>query len=133
MKDEILYKRPPKNAIFVFGSNREGRHGAGAAYAAIKHFGAVYGQAEGIQGQSYGIVTKELRSNQTPVSLEEVKEGVDRFIDFARENPDLDFIVTRIGCGLAGFTDDQIAPMFAGAPENCTFPYKWIPILSKTT
>ncbi len=111
--------------IFVFGSNREGRHGAGAALNAARFYGAVYGQAEGRQGNSYAIVTKELRPNVPPVGLEEVRAGVDRFIKFAQDHPDLEFQVTKIGCGLAGFTEAQIAPLFAGAPKNCYLPEGW--------
>lgn len=108
--------------IFVFGSNRQGRHGAGAARAALQLHGAVYGQAEGIQGSSYAIVTKELRPSHPPVSLAEVAEGVSRFLDFARTHTSLTFRVTPIGCGLAGFTPDQIAPLFKNAPSNVVLP-----------
>lgn len=111
--------------IFVFGSNREGRHGAGAALNAVRFHGAQYGQAEGRQGRSYAIVTKELRRNYRAVSLAEVKEGVDRFLAYAENHPDLEFQVTKIGCGLAGFTEEQISPLFAGAPLNCKLPEGW--------
>lgn len=110
--------------IFVFGSNRQGRHGAGAARHAMT-FGAVYGQAEGRQGSTYAIVTKELRLTHEPVTLAEVKEGVDRFITYAQNHPELEFLVTRIGCGLAGFSDAQIAPLFGNAPRNCHLPKYW--------
>lgn len=111
--------------VFVFGSNREGRHGAGAAFAALRQHGAIYGEAEGRQGNSYAIITKELRSYKPPVTLEEIKEGVDRFLAYATENPDTIFNVTRIGCGLAGFTDEQIAPLFKNAPNNCELHPIW--------
>lgn len=104
--------------IFVFGSNREGRHGKGAALEARRKHGAVQGQAEGIQGMSYGIVTKELRRNYPPVRLEEVRSGVLRFLAFAREHPELHFRVTAVGCGLAGFKRGQIWPMFEGRGAN---------------
>ena len=110
--------------IFVFGSNREGRHGAGAAKYAMT-IGAVYGQAEGLQGDSYAIVTKELRLTRPPVTLDEVKEGVDRFLTYAQNHPELEFQVTKIGCGLAGFTEELIAPLFAQAPKNCYLPEGW--------
>ena len=108
--------------IFVFGSNRQGSHGKGAALHAVKAYGAVYGQAQGRQGNSYAIVTKELRKWMPPVALEEVRDGVDRFIAYARANPELKFQLTPIGCGLAGFTVDQIAPLFANAPDNVLLP-----------
>jgi hypothetical protein len=108
--------------IFVFGSNRQGRHGKGAAlHARLKH-GAKYGQAEGLQGNSYAIITKELRKNFAPVTLAEIGVGVERFLKFARDNPHVNFIVSLIGCGLAGFTCDQIAPLFKQAPPNVTLP-----------
>jgi hypothetical protein len=111
--------------IFVFGSNREGRHGKGAALTARQQYGAIYGQARGRQGNAYAIVTKELRRGVNPVTLDQVKREVDDFIKYATDNPADTFIVTRIGCGLAGFTDDQIAPLFSYAPDNCTMPAGW--------
>jgi hypothetical protein len=104
--------------IFVFGSNREGRHGKGAALHARQHFGAVYGQAEGLQGRSYAIITKELRRGVSPVTLGEVAWGVKRFLEFAATRPDLTFKVSNIGCGLAGFKPEQIAPLFYAHPSN---------------
>lgn len=109
--------------VFVFGSNLAGRHGAGAAKFAIQHRGAIYGKGEGRQGNSYGIPTKD--GNIRTLPLEEVKRGVDRFLDYARENPCVTFQVTKIGCGLAGYTEEQIAPMFKGAPDNCELPEGW--------
>lgn len=112
--------------VFVFGSNREGRHGKGAAKVALTKYGAIYGQAEGWQGDSYAIITKELRTNRPPVTLEEVREGVERFIQVAREHPDVEFVVTKIGCGLAGFKPEQIIPLFSSAPRNCKLPFDWV-------
>lgn len=108
--------------IFVFGSNREGRHGKGAALFARKHKGAIYGQAEGLQGDSYAIITKELRADMPPVTIEEVKKGVDEFIKFAWRHSDWDFELTPIGCGLAGFKARDIAPLFDKAPSNVILP-----------
>lgn len=108
--------------IFVFGSNREGRLGGGAARTAVELHGAIWGQAEGLQGESYAIVTKELRADCQPVTLAEVAEGVERFLDFARNHPELWFQVTPIGCGLAGFKPDDIGPLFRDAPLNCGLP-----------
>lgn len=112
-----------KNCVFVFGSNLAGRHGAGAALFARLHQGAIYGQGVGRQGNSYALPTKDehLRS----LSLEEIKTYVDQFLSYAEYHPELDFIVTRVGCGLAGYTDDDIRPMFDAAPSNCHLPEEW--------
>ena len=105
-------KELKENEIFVFGSNKQARHGKGAALTARNKFGAIYGQSEGLQGQSYAIITKELRKDYQPVSLQEVKEGVDTFIQFAKDNENLTFYVVELGCNLAYFTVEQIAPLF---------------------
>lgn len=106
-----------ENEIFVFGSNLEGSHGGGAAAIAAKKFGAVWGQGVGLQGQSYAIPTMH-------GGVEEIKPYIDEFIEFAKNNPDLEFLVTRIGCGIAGFTEDEMAPLFAEAAdvENVYLP-----------
>lgn len=110
-------------AIFVFGSNLAGRHGAGAALFARNNYGAVYGQGVGRQGYSYAIPTKDYRINTLP--LETIQGYVNEFLLYARNHPELDFRVTRIGCGLAGYNDAQIAPMFVNAPSNCFLPEGW--------
>lgn len=109
--------------IFVFGSNEAGRHGAGAAKTAFDHWGAIYGQGEGRQGCSYGIPTKDGDLNTLPIST--ITEAVERFGIYALENPDLTFLVTKIGCGLAGYPEQQIKPLFKGVPENCILPPNW--------
>ena len=109
--------------IFVFGSNQSGRHGKGAAKTALG-WGAVWGQAEGLQGRTYGIPTKNSSITET-LELNEIKPYVDRFIDFAKTRPDLIFLVTEVGCGLAGYKDEDIAPMFKGFPDNCKFHKDW--------
>lgn len=96
------------NEVFVFGSNLEGMHGGGAALTAYKKFGAIWGQGTGLQGQSYAIPTMQ-------GGVETIKPYVDEFIDFARKHPDLRFLVTPIGCGIAGFKPSQIAPLFKEA------------------
>lgn len=96
--------------IFVFGSNLEGAHGGGAAHIAHEKFGAIWGQGAGLQGQSYGIPTMH-------GGTEEIRPYVEEFIDFAISHPDLLFLVTRVGCGIAGFHDSEIAPLFARAIE----------------
>lgn len=94
-----------ENEIFVFGSNLEGMHGGGAARLAYNKFGALWGQGVGLQGQSYGIPTMH-------GGVEAIKPYVDEFIEFAKSHPELTFLVTRIGCGIAGFRDEEIAPLF---------------------
>ena len=108
------------NEIFVFGSNLKGMHGGGAAYIAYRKFGAIMGQGVGLQGQSYAIPTMQ-------GGTETIRPYVDEFIRFAADHPQLTFLVTRIGCGIAGFTDDEIAPLFADAHnvENIVLPPGW--------
>lgn len=111
--------------IFVFGSNQSGRHGKGAAKTALE-WGAIWGQAEGLQGRTYGIPTKNSSITKT-LSLDEIKPYVDRFIQFAKENPMLVFLVTEIGCGLAGLRPKDVAPLFKEAidVENIHLPAKF--------
>ena len=104
----VLITTLSDNEIFVFGSNLAGMHGGGAAYIALKKFGAKLGQGVGLQGQSYGIPTMQ-------GGVETIAPYVDEFIAFAREHPELRFLVTRIGCGIAGFDADEIAPLFREA------------------
>ncbi len=112
-----------KIKIFVFGSNLAGRHGKGAALTAYRNHGAVYGEGVGLQGKSYAIPTKD--ENLKTLPLSRVQKYVDQFIRFAKLNPDMVFEVTRIGCGLAGYEDSDIAPMFSSAPLNCILPVGW--------
>lgn len=94
--------------IFVFGSNAAGHHDGGAARFALERFGAVYGQGRGLQGRSYAIPTMS-------GSLQKIAQEVEEFILFADQHPELTFLVTRIGCGIAGYSDHDIAPLFANA------------------
>lgn len=110
-------------SIFVFGSNLAGRHGKGAALHARLHCGAIYGQGVGLQGRSYAIPTKDERLRTLPIPA--IAKQVTQFLAFAAAHPELRFQVTRIGCGLAGYRDEQIGPLFAGAPENCELPVEW--------
>ena len=105
-----------ENEIFVFGSNANGYHGGGAAAVAMHSFGAVWGQGEGLQGKSYAIPTME--------GLEKLKEAVDRFTDFADQHQEMRFLVTMIGCGSAGYSPREIAPLFKGCIylENVALP-----------
>lgn len=106
--------------IFVFGSNLAGIHGAGSAKEASLNYGAVYGVGVGRTGNSYAIPTKDLNLKTLP--LEVIKLYVEQFINYAKKNSDLQFIVVRIGCGLAGYTASDISPMFKDAPKNCILP-----------
>lgn len=115
--------KPRKPMIFVFGSNLAGRHGKGAALFARQERGAVYGVGVGLTGNAYAIPTKDAHLDTLPLDV--VHGHVDTFLSYACAHPDLAFEVTRIGCGLAGYTDAQIAPMFAGAPSNCLLPREW--------
>lgn len=96
-----------EHEIFVFGSNAQGYHGGGAAAFAMKHFGAVWGQGDGLQGQSYAISTME--------GLVATARNVNCFVHFAAEHPENRFYVTAIGCGIAGYTPLQMAPLFIKA------------------
>lgn len=96
------------NEIFVFGSNLDGFHGGGAARAAYMKFGAIWGQGVGLQGRTYAIPTMQ-------GGVETIKPYVDQFIDYARGHKEYIFLVTRIGCGIAGFRDEEIAPLFKDA------------------
>lgn len=109
-----------EDEVFVFGSNLEGMHGGGAARIAYKKFGAVWGQGVGIQGQSYGIPTMH---GGTDV----IKPYVDEFIEYAKQHPEKKFLVTPIGCGIAGFSESEIAPLFKDAKdvENIWLPEKF--------
>lgn len=96
------------NEIFVFGSNLAGMHAGGAARIAVEKFGAVMGQGVGLQGQSYAIPTMQ-------GGVETIVPYINEFIKFADCHPELTFLVTRIGCGIAGFSDEEIAPLFVRA------------------
>lgn len=109
--------------IFVFGSNERGIHGAGAALEARMRHGALQGVPEGFQGLSYAIPTKDYHLQ--PRALDKIAASVERFKAFAREQHDSEFYVANVGCGLAGFTPEQIAPMFADAPANVVLPRGW--------
>lgn len=110
-------------SVFVFGSNLAGRHGKGAALCALNNYGAIYGCGIGRQGNSYAIPTKSERLNTLP--LHAIAEHVAEFLRYASQHHGEQFLVTRIGCGLAGYTDRDIAPMFRCAPENCVLPHGW--------
>ena len=112
------------NEIFVFGSNLAGFHGGGAARIARENFGAIWGQGVGMQGQCYAIPTMQ-------GGVETIKPYVDEFIDFARTHTECTFLVTRIACGIAGFSPREIAPLFADAidVENVILPEDFVEVI----
>lgn len=112
--------RSAPTPIFVFGSNLAGRHGKGAALWARQHRGAIYGQGVGRQGDAYAIPTKDHQLRVLP--LDAIGAHVAAFLDYARVHPKERFELTPIGCGLAGYQPNQIAPMFAAAPTNVVLP-----------
>lgn len=111
------------SAVFVFGSNLAGRHGKGAALCALREHGAIYGLGAGKQGNSYAIPTKDQFIKT--LSLSSISLYVKQFLEYAESRQDLTFNVTKIGCGLAGYQESDIAPMFEGAPSNCILPEGW--------
>lgn len=110
--------------VFVFGSNLAGMHGGGAAATAHRCFGAVWGKGVGLQGRSYAIPTMQ-------GGVKTIKPYVDEFIVFAKSHPELRFLVTKIGCGIAGFREEQIAPLFAEAIDvkNIILPRDFVEII----
>lgn len=114
-----------ENEIFVFGSNLQGTHGAGAAHLAKEHFGAIMGCGVGLQGQSYAIPTMQ-------GGVKTIKPYTDNFIEFTKVHSEMNFLVTRIGCGIAGFRDEDIAPLFENAINltNISLPKEFIDIIT---
>ncbi|MGM9860729.1 MAG: hypothetical protein ACI31C_08235 [Muribaculaceae bacterium] len=121
-----MITRLNENEIFVFGSNLAGAHGGGAARIAYERFGAVWGNGVGLQGQTYAIPTMQ-------GGVETIKPYIDEFINYASEHREFTFLVTRIGCGIAGFRDEEIAPLFAKALdiENIILPRQFVNCLEK--
>lgn len=130
MKDKRISPRwinsLEKNEIFVFGSNLQGMHGGGAARVALEQFGAVWGQGTGLQGQSYAIPTMH-------GGVDVIAPYVNDFIAFAKEHPELKFLVTEIGCGIAGFSVSEMAPLFKEALDitNIYLPERFVEELEK--
>lgn len=105
-----------ENEIFVFGSNIQGAHGGGAAWYAHKKFGAEWGVGEGLTGRTYALPTMEGKAS--------LQHAVEHFIACAKQHPELTFLVTAVGCGIAGYTPDEVAPLFKEATslENVYLP-----------
>ncbi|MBQ6284144.1 MAG: hypothetical protein IJK70_05065 [Bacteroidales bacterium] len=122
--DSLVISLNP-NEVFVFGSNLDGFHGGGAARAAYNKFGAIWGQGVGMQGQSYAIPTMQ-------GGVETIAPYVDEFIEYAKNHPEKRFLVTEIGCGIAGFAPEEIAPLFANAVdvENITLPHRFWEVIT---
>jgi hypothetical protein len=123
--------------VFVFGSNLEGRHGKGAALWAFEHRGAIRGQGFGRQGNAYAIPTKGPdprdhgpHKRLVSLPLDQIRYYVNLFLDVARDTPETEYFLTAIGCGLAGYTPEQIAPMFADAPANVLMPPEFTRVLN---
>lgn len=123
----VTYKHSSWN--FVFGSNLAGRHGKGAAKTAQEHYGAAGGKGEGISGRSYALPTKD--ADLKIRRLDDIRSSAATFLKFAEQRPDMTFQVTRVGCGLAGYSDADIAPIFEDAPQNVLLPRKWYLLLEK--
>lgn len=118
------------NEIFVFGSNLKGVHGAGAAKYARDNFRAELGRGYGFTGECYALPTKD--HNIRTMALDSIGIYINDFIRAASEFPDYRFMVTKVGCGLAGYSDGDIAPMFKDSPPNCVFHSDWMPYLERT-
>lgn len=114
---------PKVREIFVFGSNLAGIHGAGAAKAARLYCGAVYGIGDGMSGNSYAIPTKDKDFNC--LTLETIQGFVNVFVEYTKQHPEYNYFITRVGCGLAGNLDEEIAPMFKDCGDNCSFAGQW--------
>jgi len=116
---EHITSLPPEH-VFVFGSNLAGIHGAGAARLAFDRFGAVWGVGIGHQGKTYALPTKDKEIKTLPI--DEIKKYVDDFLNYAEDHPEFTFLVTKVGCGLAGWSVEDIAPLFSETSENVILP-----------
>ncbi|MBD2597439.1 DUF1273 family protein [Nostoc spongiaeforme FACHB-130] len=120
-----------KDQIFVFGSNTEGRHGAGSALFARQYCNAEYGNPQGRQGQSWAIATKDLNKGIRSIPLPQIKSQIEKLVEYAKTHPELEFLTTRIGCNLAGYTDPEIASLFSNfnLPPNIWLPQEFVDCL----
>ena len=113
-----------ENQVFVFGSNLAGKHNGGGARIALEKFGAIYGQAVGNQGQSYAIPT--LGYNFEKISLTDIRYYIDLFFNYAYNHPQFEFLVTKIGCGIAGYDVSEIAPLLLNPFKNIILPEEFV-------
>lgn len=116
---------PTNGEIFVFGSNLAGRHGAGAAKKAYQNYGAKYGKGVGLCGSSYALPTKD--ENIITLGIDEIRFHISEFYECISQHPEVQFFITRIGCGLAGYKDSDIAPLFRDFVnfQNISWPEEW--------
>ena len=128
--DESIIHHLDSNTIFVFGSNMAGQHGAGAAKTALEHFGALNGVGRGWSGQSYAIPTMNEHLQQMPLS--QIQHYVEDFKIYTKNHPKMTYFITSIGCGIAGYKVEEIAPMFKGISHNVIFPQSFRPFVEKT-
>lgn len=121
--DQVLSSADPAKDVFVFGADLAGRHTAGDALTALRRHGAIFGRGVGLQGRSYAIPVRDERDRLMPPAV--IARYVQAFLRFAAIHRDMTFHVTRIACGRDAYRDDEIAPLFAGAPLNCHLPRGW--------
>jgi len=112
------------NEVFVFGSNASGHHGGGAAHIAWQKFGAVWSEGHGLHGQTFAIDTMS--------GMDAFAADAATFVAFAASHPQLTFLLTPVGCGIAGYVAEQVAPMFASVPENVVMPESFVRALTRT-
>jgi len=112
-----------QNQIFIFGSNGLGKHIGGAARQAFEKFGAQMGVSEGWCGQAYAFPT--LNKHFQKCSMRQLRASRDRLFKVCEQNPEYEFLLTKIGCGIAGFKDAEIKPLFDVHPINLTMPIEW--------
>ena len=111
------------NQVFIFGSNAAGKHAGGAAAQAYEDFGAKWGIGEGLEGQSYAFPT--LDANFQKVSNTRLHASRLKLYECAERHPDKEFLLTKVGCGIAGFPEEKMRKLFANAPKNITKPRGW--------
>lgn len=120
------------NEIFVFGSNLSGMHGGGAAFTAYRKWGAEFGIGEGLTGQCYALPTMDYELNVLPIKY--IYDRVNNLFATIRMHPDKTFLITKVACGIAGYSLREIAPLFKHfiSVHNCTLPIEFIPLISLT-
>lgn len=128
--DESIVKTLAEDTIFVFGSNMAGTHQGGAAKIALQHFGAVKGAGRGWAGQSYAIPTMNEHLQQMPLS--QIEHYIDDFKIYTKNHPKNKYFITSVGCGVAGYKVEEIAPMFKGISKNVIFPASFRPFVERT-
>lgn len=128
--DESIIKSLTEDTVFVFGSNLAGTHAGGAAKTALLHFGAVKGVGRGWSGQSYAIPTMNEHLQQMPLS--QIEHYIEDFKIYTKNHPKIKYFITSVGCGVAGYKVEEIAPMFKGISKNVIFPVSFRPFVEKT-